>query len=39
MRMRDKMAISRGFDHGNFVNAYETTGTVKGVREHDTRTN
>ncbi|MFA4974825.1 MAG: hypothetical protein WC683_19665 [bacterium] len=39
MRLRDKMAISRGFDHGNFVNAYETTDYSRACEKIGKRSN
>ena len=32
MRLRDKQVISRGYDHGNFANAYETTSYTRALR-------
>jgi hypothetical protein len=39
MRLRDKEAISRGYDHGNFANAYETTSYSKACSKLGRRSN
>jgi len=39
MKLRDKMAISLGFDAGNFANAYETTSYSKACHKLGRRSN